>query len=185
MKGKVFGYLADALTLLRLGIALVVLYLGKVRGADALPQVIVLVALAWVTDGLDGPLARRSPVPTRLGRYEFLMDVMLTWTTFAYLTLAGFIPWVLALLYTGLALLVIALVQRKSVIVAFMRPIDLTSGLIALRHAPEITLLFLVWLVGLGLIHWRRTKNRIATWLRDLLSLVRRPRRGEAGRRGP
>ena len=171
---NLYTWLADLLTLSRIGIAGVVIYLGLTRGATAFPYVVALVILAWVTDGLDGPLARRGRHPTRFGKYEFVADVALTWATFGYLTLAGFIPWVLALVYTLLAMVVVALAQRKSVMVAFMRPIDLTSGLIALRHAPELTLFFLAWLVGLGLVHWRRTQQRVITWLRDLYTLLRR-----------
>ncbi len=170
---SVYTWLADVLTLTRLGVAGVVVYLGITQGATAFAHVVALVVFAWVTDGLDGPLARRGNRPTRLGRYEFIADVALTWATFAYLTLAGFIPWLLAVIYTVLAMVVVALAQRKSVMVAFMRPIDLTSGLIALRHAPELTLLFLAWLLGLGLVHWRRTQRRITNWVRDLYAFLR------------
>ncbi len=176
----IYTLLADALTIVRVSIGLLILYAGWRFGADAFPHVVVLVVLGWISDGLDGPLARRGQkyARTRLGRYDFLVDVFLTWATFAYLTLAGYIPWLLALLYTLVALVVVAYFQRKSVVIVFMRPIDLTSGLIALRYAPEVTLLFLAWLVGLGLIHWRRTKTRVREWLRDLYHLARygRPR---------
>ncbi len=169
----VYRLLADLLTVLRAAIAIVILFLGIRFGAAAFPYVVALVALGWVSDGLDGPLARRSNAPTYLGRFDFLVDVTLTWATFAYLTLAGFIPWPLALLYTLLTLIVVAHFQRKSVMIVFMRPIDLTSGLIALRHAPEITLIFVAWLIGLALVRWRRVKTRVRAWLLDLWTLVR------------
>lgn len=169
----IYAILADVLTLIRLAIAVLIVYLGITAGAAAFPHVIVLVVVAWITDGLDGPLARRAKGRTRLGKIDFLIDVALTWASFAYLTLAGFIPWPLALLYTLITMVVVAYFQRKAVMVAFMRPIDLTSSIIALRYAPEITLLFFAWLVGLGLIRWRRTKTRIRTWLRDLYTLLR------------
>ncbi len=168
-----FAFLADMLTVIRLSIAAFIVYLGIAEGAAAFPRVVMLAILAWVTDGLDGPLARRSKGRTRLGRFDFLVDVAMTWASFAYLTLAGFIPWPLALLYTLITMVVVAYFQRKSVMIVFMRPIDLTSSLIALRYAPELTLLFLAWLVGLGLIRWRRTKARIRAWLSDLYLLVR------------
>lgn len=173
---RLYAVLADALTLFRLVVAAIVVYLGLVEARAALSHVITLVVIAWVTDGLDGPLARRAGQTTRFGKYEFLADVLLTWATFAYLTLAGFIPWRWAILYTLVAMIVVALAQRKSVLVAFMRPIDLTSSLIALRYAPEITLLFAAWLVGLGLVRWRQTKARVRAWLADLYGLVRRRR---------
>ncbi len=169
-----FALLADVLTLLRVGIAVVVVLVGWWYGDKAFPYVVGLVALGWISDGLDGPLARRSERATRLGRFDFLVDVMLTWATFAYLTLAGYIPWLLALVYTAITLVVVAYFQRKSVVIVFMRPIDLTSGLIALRHAPEITLIFVAWLVGLGVVRWQRLKARVRAWLKDLWALVKR-----------
>ncbi len=185
----IFALLADALTIIRFSIALVIVYLGVVEGATAFPHVVMLVVLAWVTDGLDGPLARRAKGRTRLGRFDFLIDVALTWASFAYLTLAGFIPWPLALLYTLITMVVVAYFQRKSVMIVFMRPIDLTSSLIALRYAPEITLLFLAWLVGLGLIRWRRTKARIRAWVYDLYLIIRygqsAPHKAEQRKRTP
>lgn len=169
-----FAILADMLTLFRVSIAIVVVLAGWWYGNKAFPYVVGLVALGWISDGIDGSLARRSTRATRLGRFDFLVDVMLTWATFAYLTLAGYIPWLLAILYTVITLVVVAYFQRKSVVVAFMRPIDLTSGLIALRHAPEITLIFVAWLVGLGLMRWQRLKTRVRAWLKDLWGLIKR-----------
>ncbi len=168
----IYRLLADFLTVLRMAIAGIIVYLGIRFGAVAFPYAVVLVAIGWVSDGLDGPLARRSKTPTRLGRFDFLVDVTLTWATFTYLTLAGFIPWPLAVVYTLLTLVVVAHFQRKSVIVALMRPIDLTSGIIALRHAPEVTLIFIAWLIGLGVVRWRRVKTRVRAWLQDLWLLL-------------
>ncbi len=168
-----YAFFADVLTLMRVGVGIIVILAGWLYGAAAFPYVVALVAMGWISDGLDGPLARLSRTPTRLGRYDFLVDVFLTWATFVYLILAGYIPWLLGLLYTAIALVVVAYFQRKSVVIVFMRPIDLTSGLIALRHAPEITLLFVVWLVGLAVVRWQRFKTRVRAWLRDLWMLVR------------
>lgn len=173
-----YTLLADVLTLVRVGVGIAVVLAGWLYGAAAFPYVVGLVAVGWISDGLDGPLARLSKKPTRLGRYDFLVDVFLTWATFAYLILAGYIPWILGVLYTAIALVVVAYFQRKSVVIVFMRPIDLTSGIIALRHAPEITLLFIVWLVGLAVVRWRRFKTRVQAWLQDLWTLVRRKGEG-------
>jgi len=167
---RVYVWLADLLTLFRLFISPVLVYLGYRYGAPVLPQAVLLVLLGWVADGLDGPVARmnKGNARTRLGRYDFAVDVLLTWATFAYLTLAGFIPWPLALLYTLLAMAVVAYFQRKSVVIAFMRPIDVTGGLIALRYAPEVTLLLVAWLVGMAIVQWRRVRQGVPAWLRDL-----------------
>lgn len=182
MTMRIYAFFADALTTVRLLISPTLVYLGWHNGASVLPQVVLLVLVGVVADGLDGPLARLAQrhTRTRLGRYDFAVDVLFTWAIFVYLTLAGFIPWPLALVYTLLAVLVVAHFQRKSVIIVFMRPIDVTGGIIALRHTPEMALLLFAWLVGLGIVHWRRVKERTWAWLCDLYATVR----GKASRGG-
>ncbi len=168
-----YASLADALTLLRALSAVWIVYLGWRYGRASISSVAVLIAAGWIADGLDGPLARRSRRPTWLGRYDFVVDVLLTWATFAYLTLAGYVPWPLALMYTLLAMLIVTYFQRKSVMIAFMRPIDLTTAVIALQSVPQIAALFSLWLVGLGIVHWRRVNTRLRAWLCDLYVTVR------------
>ncbi len=169
----IYAVLADALTLLRALSAGLIVYLGWKYGRESISSVALLIVAGWIADGMDGPLARRSHRRTLLGRYDFVIDVLLTWATFAYLTLAGYIPWPLALLYTLLAMFVVAYFQRKSVMVAFMRPIDLTTAVIALQSVPQIAALFSLWLVGLGIVHWRRVKTRVRVWICDLYMTVR------------
>ena len=71
--------LADALTTLRCVLVLVILYTGVVRGpGGGLATVALLTILAWITDVLDGPLARRARRPTRLGWCDLVADLGLT-----------------------------------------------------------------------------------------------------------
>jgi len=71
--------LADALTALRCVFVLVILYTGVVRGpADGLSTVALLTILAWISDVLDGPLARRARRPTHLGWCDLVADLGLT-----------------------------------------------------------------------------------------------------------
>ncbi|NPA91989.1 MAG: hypothetical protein GXO55_11200 [Chloroflexi bacterium] len=172
-KETLYAYGADVLTLFRAFTGVAILYEGWRYGRNGVHQVAVYVILGWIADALDGTLARRSGKKTKLGRYDFLVDVFLTWATFGYLTMAGYIPWTWAVVYTLAAMLIIALVQRKSVVIVFMRPIDVTTGLIAFRYVPELALLFGLWLVGLGIVRWRRVKTRVRTWIRELILLAR------------
>jgi len=91
--------LADTLTALRCVFVLVILYAGVVRGPDeGLAVVAQLTILAWVTDVLDGPLARRALHPTRLGWCDLVADLGLTlalatclvvWKVLSLLLVAG------------------------------------------------------------------------------------------------
>ncbi|OQY18990.1 MAG: hypothetical protein B6I34_10085 [Anaerolineaceae bacterium 4572_32.1] len=72
-------YLADALTGARLVLVAVIAWIALAwERATGHSTVALLTMLAWTTDTLDGPLARRARIPTRLGRYDLPIDVGLT-----------------------------------------------------------------------------------------------------------
>ena len=65
---------------------------------------LLLLLLGWEIDFLDGHLARRyKEEPGWIGEYEILFDLVLCLGSLAYLGLAGFIPWPLALGYITVA----------------------------------------------------------------------------------
>lgn len=67
-------------------------------------------AIAALTDGLDGLLARRMGCPTRLGAYlDPLADKVLLSGTYVALGLSGLTPWWLVGLIFGRDLLILAL----------------------------------------------------------------------------
>lgn len=163
-----WGWLADFLTFLRAAVSVWLVWLGLTQGASALPQAIWITLVAWLGDSLDGPLARRSRRPTLLGRYDFLFDVTLTWSALIYVTLSGFLPVWLTAVYTLLASLIVALVQRKAVMILFMRPVDVTCGMVALTRAPETGWVLAATLAGLAVVHRQRLRDQVPRWLREL-----------------
>jgi phosphatidylglycerophosphate synthase len=165
------AFVADTLSVLRLAVALAILWLGWTVGRQALPVVIILATLGWIGDGLDGPMARRSPCRTRLGAYDYPLDVILTWAEFIYAAQAGFIPVVLVVGYTVGALIVTLWFRRKAVLVLFMRGIDVIAIYFALRYAPLYLAPLLVWLLILGVAHRERVKSGIPHWFDELLRL--------------
>lgn len=67
---------ADVLTGLRLVLVPLIAWIGWTWGqAAGAGKVALLTMLAWTTDVLDGPAARRAARPTRLGRYDWAIDV--------------------------------------------------------------------------------------------------------------
>ncbi len=164
--------LADLLSLFRLGVALVIIWLGWRHGSHVLPQVILLVTLGWMSDGLDGSLARRSACSTRMGRFDYPLDVALTWAEFAYATLAGFISPVFFVLYSSMSIGVSFWLWRKAVLVLFMRGIDAMMLFLALRYAPYYLLPLILWLFVLAIIYRERMRSGIPRWIRELSLLV-------------
>jgi cardiolipin synthase len=92
---------ADLLTALRFGLAWLILWLGISAGADALPAVMTVLILAWITDLLDGPLARRDPSGRRtwIGDRDLETDISVSIGVLAYLTLAHYVAPSIALGY--------------------------------------------------------------------------------------
>ena len=96
---------ADWLTGSRLILAVVIGVLAAERALDAAA---LALGLAWVTDSLDGRLARRTPVPTKLGDYDMAVDTFVGAMLVAGVGIGGSIPaWIsiAALLLFGLGYL--------------------------------------------------------------------------------
>lgn len=67
---------ADVLTASRMAAALGVVLLGVTGGvSESIARVVALTIFAWITDVLDGQLARHSRGPTHLGNWDLLADL--------------------------------------------------------------------------------------------------------------
>jgi len=85
--------LADLLTVSRALLAVCLAGLGMARGAEALPTVVLTVIISWLTDVLDGPLARRDPDRriTWVGERDAEVDLTTSLGVVAYLVLSGYL----------------------------------------------------------------------------------------------
>ncbi|HEY81270.1 MAG TPA: CDP-alcohol phosphatidyltransferase family protein [Anaerolineae bacterium] len=165
------AFITDALTLSRLVAAAAILWLGWTVGRAAFPKAILLATAGWITDAVDGYIARRSHCQTRLGILDYPIDASLAWASFIFIALAGFISIRAMLLYTLFATLVTLWFRRKAVLVLFMRGVDLTVFYFALRDAFLYTLPLLIWLIFLAWLHRQRLRTETPQWLRELRAL--------------
>ena len=150
--------LADTLTAARFLLGPYLVWLGLRRGPEAVSAAVLTLLTAWITDLLDGPLARRDPcgIHTWIGDHDLETDVTVALGVWVYLALAGFLsPW-LAVAYVLAA--AAALWQFSSV--------HLVWGVQAL---PYGTMIWTAWRVvppyGVLLVAWIGLVL-IATWPR-------------------
>lgn len=80
---------ADALTLLRLGIAVSLVF---VLATGRLELGAVMLVFGWTTDTFDGVLARRAPGMTRLGPWDATIDAMVGLGLIVGLVAGGYTP---------------------------------------------------------------------------------------------
>lgn len=172
-----YALLADALTMSRVVAAGVLVCLGLGRGRELLSTAVLVTVLAWTSDQLDGWAARRSSVPTRLGRHDFEIDVVFYAGILAYLVAAGFVPVVAAAVFAAISLIAWSCVRRKSIAVLCLRIVDLTGGVVVFTHVPWIGAALVLWLALLAVVYRRRLAQRVPRWLHEVGELVRHKER--------
>jgi len=156
--------IADTVTLLRGGLALLFILLGLLGGPDRLPAAVFLLALCWTGDFVDGKLAqRRKPVRwTWVGAHDMGFDIFVAICLGLYLVLAGYVSvswaiayvlaWVVVFRLFGLPFALLELVQA---------PIYAAMIVIALvNHLPS-GLLLLSWILMALYINRQRFTRRI------------------------
>ncbi len=150
--------LADALTAARFCLAGFILWLGARGGAEALPAATVTLILAWITDVLDGPLARRDPTGhhTWIGDRDLETDVLVGLSVLAFLTLAGYVSLKAAIGYV--AVCAVLLWHFRSVHLAWAMQAPAYVGMIyaTLRDAPRYGWAIVGYVVLIVVATWPR-----------------------------
>jgi phosphatidylglycerophosphate synthase len=88
------GIIADALTAFRLCLALYLVWVGFSSSdkISALTLIVYALLLGWTADILDGWFARKSNSPTRLGHFDFPLDMVMVAGSLLGVTALGYIP---------------------------------------------------------------------------------------------
>jgi len=150
--------LADLLTLSRFFLSLGIMALG-VWGEDrTMPTVVMIALLAWMTDTLDGPLARRSRPRRRtwIGEQDFPIDVFMAVALLSYLTAINVVPWQGTLTYLFVAAAAIWWLREQAVALAFMAPVDALFLYTGWQRAPTETRCVFLYLAVTLILDWHR-----------------------------
>ncbi|UCC61700.1 MAG: CDP-alcohol phosphatidyltransferase family protein [Anaerolineae bacterium] len=150
--------LADLLTAVRFCLAGFILWLGVKGGAEALPAVVVTLILCWLTDLLDGPLARRDPSKRRtwIGDRDLEVDMSVGLAVLAYLTLAGYLALKAAIGYVVVCAAMLWYFWSPQLGWAVQAPPYAGMIYTALRNAPRYGLMLVAYVALLIVATWPR-----------------------------
>jgi phosphatidylglycerophosphate synthase len=167
--------LADLLTVSRFLLSLSIMAFGVLGGRETLPTVLMLVPMAWMTDALDGPLARRArPLRTTwIGELDFPIDVFMVVALLSYLTAIGVVPWQGALVYLAVATISVLCLREQAVALAFMAPVDALFLHTGWRFAPTETRLVFIYLAAVLILDWRRFCYVVSVFIGGMRKLLR------------
>lgn len=151
--------LADGLTGLRLVLSVMLAVGGLTFYPHGVEAAAALVLVAWTTDALDGPLARRSGRgESRLGRSDLLIDVFFALCLLFFMRSAALMPPVVAWVYV----LVWAIVfwrfgqVTKPLGAAFQGPVYAWFVVRLLADRVLVGRILLLWVLANVALTWRR-----------------------------
>ncbi len=170
---------ADILTATRLLLATFILLLGLFVGQEALGTVMMVQLLAWTTDILDGPMARRdaSRKSTWWDDKDFPVDALLVLSLFLYLTVSGFIQHWFAIIYFVVAAILTTRFRSQSITMSFMAPVLALTLYLALREVPIWGLATIAWCVVVLVTGWSRFVFVVMNFIAGMRTL--HPQKGE------
>lgn len=150
--------LADILTASRFCLAWVLLWLGISRGAEALPTAAIILVIAWITDVLDGPFARKdlSMRRTWIGDHDLETDISVSLGVLTYLVLGGYVA---AWLAVGYVIICIFLLWRfRSLELAWVVQAPPYAAMLffALFYAPIYGFMMVAYLAAVLIATWPR-----------------------------
>jgi phosphatidylglycerophosphate synthase len=164
---------ADILTATRLLLAIFILLLGLFVGQEALGTVMMVHLLAWTTDILDGPLARRdtSGKSTWWDDKDFPVDALLVLALFLYLIVSGFIlPW-FSIIYLSLGIILLLRFRSQQVAMSFMAPILALTLYLAFRHVPIWGFTTVAWCIAALVTGWPRFVYVVESFIEGMRAL--------------
>jgi cardiolipin synthase len=182
---------ADGLSLTRFFLALSLVWLGFSQGAAGLSLAVAVLLAAWITDVLDGPLARSSGVKTQtwIGSHDLHIDVAMSTAALIYLNRAGFVDGRVVAAYLFVWAIIFWRLSNlpKSFGALFQAPIYAWFIWTSLQQAPEAGRWLVLYVVVYVASGWKLLIHRlIPEFFRGVQEGLTRvlPRAEGRGRRG-
>lgn len=155
----ILKYLADFLTFSRIIITGLLAWIGFTQGSEGLQLAAILLLTSWLSDVLDGSLARRSCVgfSTWIGRHDLHFDMSVASGLLIYLALSEFINPFISIIYI---LCWIFLFWRLGILSAlgklFQAPIYAWFLVVTFQNEPLLGWLMTIFLLLVVIFTWPR-----------------------------
>ena len=154
--------IADFLTLSRSILSFLFVWFGKDNDPQTLPYVIFLLLICWISDSLDGPLARRSRIQYQniIGENDIFADLMVATGTTIYLMMTSYLNW-----YIGASFIIIFFYlfmrfgYKGSLGMLYQPIIYLYFIWVAVLYAPDLAIWLLIYIVLITVFSWKRLLN--------------------------
>lgn len=166
--------IADTLTVTRVFLALLILWLGVTAGSEALPAATTALIFAWATDLLDGSFARRDPSAqqTWVGAHDLQADMSVGLAVLGYLTFARFVPLWAGLTYLLISVALLWYLRSTYIGMAVQAAPYAVMLYVALRYATLQGAIAVAWLVLALIVTWPRFPNEtVPNFLRGMRDL--------------
>jgi hypothetical protein len=152
--------LADLLTASRVLMAIQLILLGLTRSSDGLHLAVLLVLISWLTDLLDGRLARRDPnfKPTWIGDHDAEVDLVTSVGVAAYLVFSGYLATWLGLVIVVFLLVLWILHSRQLAWPIYALPYVLLL-ITAFQDAPLLAWVMVGYLLVTSIIQMPRLSH--------------------------
>jgi phosphatidylglycerophosphate synthase len=175
--------IADLFTFIRALLCPTLILLGILRGAEGLPLAITVMIVSWISDALDGPIARRSRVKyhTWLGDHDLEVDMLVSIGLMVYMLLAGFLDVQIVGVYILLWVLIIwRWGHMRSLGMLFQAPIYGYFIVMSMLLAPNVGGWMIGWILAITIITWPRfPKEVVPGFLEGMKSVFQAYRRNE------
>jgi hypothetical protein len=148
-------YVADTLTIARFFIAALILLVGFYRGATALEFALMALLTGWITDCVDGTLARKSGAEkTWVSYVDLYADVSLVFSFFLFIVITGLFPVFNALAIVAALGVTVCISPTRAVIKIVVSPFYALPIVLSFVAGFWMGICFLTFIITFSIIRW-------------------------------
>lgn len=152
---------ADLLTMTRFFIAGMIVLTGILFGAGAFSVAVILVMSGWITDSIDGTLARSSfTEETWVSDLDFSADLSLVYSFFLFVVITGLYPIIPALALVLAGSLVVMLRPSRSTMEIVSAPIFALPIVLSFLGGLVIGICCVSFVLTVAVVRWDYLKEQ-------------------------